>query len=162
MTTQRSLEIISAHLTEGKESIAIAESVTAGLLTNAFSRSLNATRFLQGGIIVYNLGQKTKHLHVNPIHAEETNSVSPEIAIQMAAEVSRYFCCQWGIGITGYAAPVPALKIKTCFAYFAIVRNGTVFSSGRIETHLKGEGRVQQYFVDTLLRSFSQAFSELK
>ena len=160
--TQRSLELISAYLTDQKESIAIAESVTAGLLTNAFSRSLNATRFLQGGITVYNLGQKTRHLQVNPIHAEETNSVSPEIAVQMAAEVSRYFCCQWGIGITGYAAPVPALKIKTCFAYYAVLRNATVFSSGRIETHLKGQGRVQQYFVDTVLRSFSRSISEFK
>jgi nicotinamide-nucleotide amidase len=155
MMTQRSLKIISSYLIEQKETIAIAESVTAGLLTSTLSRSVNATSFLQGGIIVYNLGQKTKHLNVNPIHAEETNCVSPDIANQMAFEVANSFCSQWGIGITGYAAPVPALKVKSCFAYYSIVSKSEVFLSGMVETRLQGQSRVQQYFVDHLLKIFS-------
>jgi nicotinamide-nucleotide amidase len=153
--THRSLRLISSYLTEQKETLAIAESVTAGLLTSTLSRSVNATSFLQGGIIVYNLGQKTKHLNVNPIHAEETNCVSQEIATQMAIEVARSFCSQWGIGITGYAVPVPALKVKSCFAYYSIVRTGEIYLSGMVETRLNGQTRVQQYFVDHILALFS-------
>ncbi|HTF17079.1 MAG TPA: CinA family protein [Chryseolinea sp.] len=150
------LKILSNRLVGQKETIAVAESVTAGLVITTLSRAVNATSFLQGGIIVYNLGQKTKHLDVNPIHADETNCVSPEIAVQMAAEVSRKFCSQWGIAITGYAVPVPALKIKSCFAYYAIVKNGETVLASVLETRLTGQGRVQQYFVDNLLDSFAR------
>ena len=156
---QDTLETISSRLTSLHETVATAESVTAGLVTTTMSRAQNATRFLQGGIIVYNLGQKTKHLSVDPIHAEETNCVSAEVAVQMALEVARKFCCHWGIAITGYAAPVPALKIKTCFAYYAIAHNGEIVLSARLDTRLAGQGRVQQYYVDKVLEAFRARLS---
>ena len=153
------LEFISSQLIERKETVAVAESVTAGLLTRSFSLAENATAFLQGGIIVYNLGQKTKHLNVNPIHGERTNCVSAEIAIQMALAVADQFCSEWGIAITGYAAPVPALNVKSCFAHYAITNNDRLVHSNIIETKLLGQARVQQYFVDQLLRTFRDQLS---
>ena len=149
------LHTISSGLTALKETVAIAESVTAGLVTTALSRADNATGFLQGGIIVYNLGQKARHLGVDPIHAEATNCVSAEVANQMAMEVTQTFRSHWGIAITGYAAPVPALKIKTCFAYYTIVHRGVIVLSSKIEAGSVQQARVQQHFVDKVLETFA-------
>ncbi|MGC3947033.1 MAG: CinA family protein [Chryseolinea sp.] len=155
----KTLSLISSQLISRHETLAVAESVTSGLLSRSFSLAENATDFLQGGIIVYNLGQKTKHLNVNPIHGQHSNCVSPEIAIQMALGVADKFCCEWGIAITGYAAPVPELNIKSCYAYYAIANNARVVHSNIIETKLTEQARVQQYFVDHLLDVFRDQLS---
>lgn len=155
----KTLTLISAQLTTRNESVAVAESVTSGLLARSFSLAENATNFFQGGIIVYNLGQKARHLGVNPILCERTNCVSPEVAVQMAQGVADRFSCEWGIAITGYAAPVPELKIKSCFAFYAIANVGRIVHSGIIETKLLGQSRVQQFFVDQLLSIFHNQLS---
>lgn len=45
-------------LADRKETLSVAESVTAGHLQAAFSSALEATKFFQGGITAYNAGQK--------------------------------------------------------------------------------------------------------
>lgn len=150
----KNLQLIANHLTKKEETLAIAESVTSGLLMAALSEAKNATMFFQGGLTAYNLGQKTRQLNVDPIHAEKTNCVSEKVAGQMATNVAHQFASHWGIGITGYAVPVPALHIKECFALYAITYNGAVVRQGRIETRLRGQGRVQRYFVEKVMDEF--------
>src|SRR5205809_1610359 len=87
--------------------LAVAESVTAGLLQAAFAAAENATAFFQGGITAYNTKQKYMHLHVDILHAVSCNCVSDAIASQMASGVSKSFLSNWGIGVTGYASPLP-------------------------------------------------------
>src|SRR5688572_3885424 len=106
MTNAKILSLISEHMVRTEETVAIAESVTAGLIMSNFSTAKNASNFFQGGITAYNLGQKVKHLNIEPIHADAANCVSERIAQQMASEVSKLFCSRWGIAITGYATPV--------------------------------------------------------
>jgi nicotinamide-nucleotide amidase len=161
MTDIKLLASVSLVLIQRGETIAIAESVTAGLITANFSLAKNATQFLQGGLIVYNLGQKTKQLNVEPIHAEKMNCVSDVIAQQMASEVAKKFCSSWGIGITGYAVPVPALKIKTCFVIYSFVHAGKVVLTERIETKKKGQANVQKYFTEKLIQSFERELRKL-
>lgn len=149
-------------LTTRRETVAIAESVTSGLVTAELSRADDATLFLQGGMIVYNLGQKTRHLKVDPVHANETNCVSLEVAIQMANEVANSFCSHWGIAITGYAVPVPALNVRSCFAYYAITFKGSVTVAEEIKTGLKGLARVQKFYVDCVLEKFIGSLCECR
>lgn len=155
MSDRKLLEIIAENLTGKKETIAVAESVTSGLLMAEFSLAKNATAFFQGGIVAYNLGQKARQLRVDPIHADQTNSVSEEVARRMAREVANSFCSQWGISITGYAAPVPELKITHCFAFFSFNYNGAEVLTERIETHEKGQERVQRIYIDHILKVFA-------
>src|SRR4030095_2666972 len=110
---------IGEELKRRKQSIAVAESVTSGLLQLAFSSMDNAIRFFQGGLTVYNLGQKIKHLSVEPIHADSVNSVSQQVANEMDINVSRSFLSDWGIGVTGYATAVPESANKI-YAYYGI------------------------------------------
>src|SRR5688572_33040104 len=105
-------------LLKRKQTVSVAESVTAGHLQVAFSLAENAMDFFQGGITVYNLGQKTRHLGVNPIHGIECNCVSEQIAVQMARQVNQLFLSDWGLAITGYASPVPEENITELFACY--------------------------------------------
>lgn len=149
------LNTISKYLLARKETLAVAESVTSGLVMASFSLAKNATQFFQGGITAYNLGQKTKHLSVNPILAEEVNCVSEYVSEKMSLETAKIFCSHWGLGITGYAVPVPALKIRSCYAFFTVSYNGSAVLSGRIDTKLKGQSAVQNYFVKKVLKEYS-------
>src|ERR1700756_1963648 len=106
MYDEKLLKSITNFFAKNNQHIAVAESVTSGHLQSAFSLAENASEFFQGGITVYNAIQKFKHLHVNMTEAISCNSVSPTIAEQMALNVSKSFASEWGIGITGYAAPL--------------------------------------------------------
>ena len=151
----KELQIISEYLLKRQETVAIGESVTAGLVMNHLSLAENATGFFQGGLTAYNLGQKTRHLAVEPIHADQLNCVSERVAQQMALEVRRLFCSHWGIGVTGYATPVPALNIKSCFAFYAFAYKSDVVSTARLDTKLKGQRNVQEYFARKIMSAFA-------
>jgi hypothetical protein len=81
----------------------------------------------------YNLGQKARHLLVEPIYALECDCVSASIAAQMSLEVSRLFTASYGVAVTGYAAAVPERNIDLPFAYFSICRDGEILLNQRID-----------------------------
>lgn len=153
---KKALELISKTLLKLGETLAVAESVTAGLIQSRLSLGKDATLFFQGGITAYNLGQKVKHLDIDPILAERTNSVSVYIAREMACNVARLFNSSWGIGITGYAAPVPALNVKECFAYYSFAYKGQSVFEDRLDTKLKSAATVQRLFAERVIQSFAQ------
>lgn len=137
-----------------RQTLAVAESVTSGHLQAALSLATDATRFFQGGITVYNVGQKTRQLDIDPIYGLSCNCVSEDIAIKMAESVCNRFCCDWGIGIVGYAAPVPELRIRTPFAYYAFSAKGEDAFYRKVTGKKMGIEKVQKYFVSVLLKDF--------
>jgi len=143
-------EIKESMMAQG-ESIAVAESVTSGHLQAALSSAELASKFYQGGITVYNIGQKCRHLNIDPIKCEAADCVSQEIAIDMATEVCNLFTSNWGIGITGYATPMPEKNISEPFAYFAIVHNGEVVASRKVFGKQNETAVVQLFYVETIL-----------
>lgn len=152
---KKALEIISKTLLQMNESLAVAESVTAGLIQSRLALGKDAMLYFQGGITAYNLGQKVKHLSIDPIFAERSNCVSISIAKEMACSVTRLFNSSWGIGITGYAAPVPALKVNECFAYYSFAYNGQSVFEERLDTKLKSAPVVQRLFAEKVIESFA-------
>ncbi|PWU02871.1 MAG: damage-inducible protein CinA [Bacteroidetes bacterium] len=133
------------------ETIAVAESVTAGDLQVALSHADKALDFFQGGITAYNLGQKAKHLAVDPIHAISCNSVSQKIADKMAKGAALLFCCDWAIGITGYASPVPEQGIEILFACFSIVYKNEIQVSETIQSENDQPNDVRQFYTGYIL-----------
>jgi nicotinamide-nucleotide amidase len=147
---------IKRYLKQREQTLAVAESVTSGHLQAAFSLATGATEFFQGGITTYNLGQKVKHLGVDPIHAEPVNCVSDKISEQMALEVSKYFLSDWGIATTGYAAPVPELKISELFVIFSIVFRGEIMLTKRTKAYPKSSPfEAQLFFANTILEELN-------
>jgi nicotinamide-nucleotide amidase len=137
-----------------EETIAVAESVTSGLLQLAFSTAERALEFYQGGITTYNLGQKSRHLLINPVHAVACNCVSEKVAADMALNICKLFTSDWGIGITGYASPVPESGNKL-FAYYAIAWHAAVIKAKRIEAEKNTPLNVQLLYARSLLKDFS-------
>ena len=128
--------------------ISTAESVTAGQLQLSSSIMEGAVQFFQGGITAYNIGQKVKHLQVEPIHAAACNCVSDQVAREMALHVCDVFNSSVGIAITGYAAKVPELDIHELFAYYAIACRRQIIISERITPGV-------QYPVAAVMKSYA-------
>ena len=147
---EHDLTQIGALIISKKQTLAVAESVTSGLMQHAFGSIEDASQFYQGGITVYNIGQKHKHLSVEPIHALAVNCVSKKVSEEMALEVSNLFNSNWGIGITGYASPTPDSGNKL-FAYFSIAFNREILKSDKLSTSLKDPFKVQVFYVTTIL-----------
>jgi nicotinamide-nucleotide amidase len=141
------------------QTLAVAESVTSGHLQAALSLPTDASKFFQGGITAYNLGQKCRHLHVNPIHATTCNSVSQTIADEMALNCLSLFSSDWSIGITGYASPFPEFGIRDIFAFYAFGFRKEIVHRGRVENEDLGLLEVQIRFAAHVLQEFRRHVS---
>ena len=151
---EKPIRSIKEWMLAHNETIAVAESVTSGLVQFAFSTAEDAMKFYQGGITVYNLGQKSRHLHIEPIHALSCDCVSEQVSREMALNVSTLFTSDWGIGITGFASPVPESGNKL-FAFYAIVHLGKIHTSGKINAEKNEPFKVQTFFVASLLNGLA-------
>jgi nicotinamide-nucleotide amidase len=145
---------IGEILITNKETIAVAESVTSGLLQAALSTATKASMFFQGGITAYNLGQKTKHLNVEPIHALLCNSVSEKVTNELATGVCSLFHSDWGIGITGYAATLPEKDVYDLYAFYSFSFRGEIIHSRKIISDKKDPEQVQRFYVSAVIDDF--------
>lgn len=151
---EKVLKTIGKKLLASGQSVSMAESVTAGLLQFAFSEIPDASLFLQGGITAYNLGQKVKHLHIEPLHAAKVDCVSQQVANEMALSVARLFTSDWSIAVTGYASPVEASGFKI-FAYYAISYKGKLKRKGKLLSNAKEPAAVQKDYVQQIINNFA-------
>lgn len=142
-------------------SVSVAESVTSGLLQCAFSNIPDASGFFQGGMTVYNVGQKCRHLLVEPLHAIACDSVSEKVAQDLAKNVCKLFTSNYGIGIVGYAARVPEKGIRSLYSFFAIAFEGKIIQTGKIETDAEEGFPAQQFYTETVLKNFLSGLQTL-
>lgn len=152
---------ISGILKAKKMTLAVAESVTSGHLQAALSLAPDASTFFQGGMTAYNLGQKSRHLQVDPIHAQECNCVSGKVAEEMAREVSKLFLSNYGLSVTGYATLVPEQGINELYAHIAISLDGNTLLSKRLASAIMETEDVQKGYVNELLQNFEKALRDI-
>lgn len=156
---QEMLDRTGKLLIEKKLTLAVAESVTSGQLQAAFSLAENARKFFQGGITVYNLGQKTRHLQVEPVHALACNCVSEKIAAEMAQHVTQLFLSDWGIAVTGYASPVPEKGIDRLFACYAIYLKNEEVARETIYAETGSPEEVQLFYTREIIAHYLRLLS---
>ena len=117
--------------------LAVAESMTCGRVQARIGSVSGASDFFLGGITAYTLDQKVRQLGVARIAASAVNSVSAEVAEQMARGVCGLFGSDLGVGTTGYAEPSVAPVVPVPFAWWALARrrcDGTFkVRSGRVD-----------------------------
>ncbi len=141
-----------ANLLIGRgHTIAVAESVTAGLFQNALSSAERASEFFEGGMTAYNITQKYTQLHIHPAHAVSCNCVSEQVAGEMALAIVKAFQSDWGIGVTGYASPLPGHDMKV-FACFAVVLHNKILLSETVTSSKATPLEVQVDYVDQVNR----------
>ncbi len=96
---------VVAALKERGETVAVAESITAGGLGHALTYTPGASAVFLGGIIAYSNEVKSEFLGVDPTLIEDFSVVSEEVANEMAEGVRKKFGTTWGIATTGIAGP---------------------------------------------------------
>ena len=153
MYNEEIINRIKDILIERGETVAVAESVTSGHLQAAFSQGVEASKYFQGGMTVYNIGQKTRHLNIEPTYALQTNSVAEEIACNLAVEISKKFLSDYGIGITGYATIVPECEEEGLFGFFSIAYKEKTVVSKKITSDKEGTLPVQLDYTNQVLHN---------
>jgi PncC family amidohydrolase len=104
------IQSIANILIERQQTIAVAESVTSGNVQVSLASATDATKFFQGGITAYNLGQKSRHLNVDPINAMACNCVAEQVAHEMAVGACKLFMLQkYRNRTTSYLRIMPSL-----------------------------------------------------
>jgi PncC family amidohydrolase len=156
MFDKKLIDDIGNKLKEKSQSIAVAESVTGGLLQAAFSNAKEASFFFQGGITAYNIGQKCRHLLVEPLHAIECNCVSELIAQQMSKNVCNLFLSDYGIGITGYAARLPEKNVNDLFAYYAISFKDKILKSEKMKADTDEGLDTQLFYCNSVFKILNE------
>nr|WP_202484911.1 MULTISPECIES: nicotinamide-nucleotide amidohydrolase family protein [unclassified Streptomyces] len=95
------------RLVERGETLAVAESLTGGLVAADLTSVPGASRSFRGSLTAYATALKGEVLGVDGTLLAERGAVDPEVARQMAAGVRRVLGADWGIATTGVAGPEP-------------------------------------------------------
>ncbi|MGI8578016.1 MAG: CinA family protein [Nocardioidaceae bacterium] len=94
-----------ALLRRRAETLATAESLTAGLVCSTLAAVSGASDILRGGIAAYATDVKTSVLRVDPELIVSHGVVSAECARAMASGVRGLFEATWSVSTTGVAGP---------------------------------------------------------
>lgn len=92
--------------------VSVAESVTAGALSNTICSEPGSSKFFLGGIVAYNMTTQEKLLNIDRKFAETHNFANPFTTLSMAKNVTKIFNSRIGISTTGFSLPTyrPANK----------------------------------------------------
>ncbi len=113
-------ELKAALLCEPRWTVAVAESLTVGHVQALLGSISGASEYFLGGVTAYTLEQKVKLLGVDRAAARACNSVSAEVARQMAIGTLKLFESDWSVATTGYAERSLETGIAEPFAWWAI------------------------------------------
>ncbi|MCR3718532.1 MULTISPECIES: CinA family protein [Prauserella salsuginis group] len=92
-------------LTDAGQTVAAAESLTAGLVCATLAEVPGSSAVLRGGLVVYATELKHELAGVSASLLEAEGAVHPEVAAQLAAGARRRCGADWGLGLTGVAGP---------------------------------------------------------
>ncbi|MBX2925556.1 MAG: CinA family protein [Chitinophagaceae bacterium] len=152
-------ESIRAYMIAQSETIAVAESVTSGLLQWYMSSIPDASKFFQGGITAYNVGQKYKHLQVEPLYAISVNCISARVAAEMARHCCCLFASKWSIAVTGYASAVPDSGGER-FAFYAIAQEDEIVAEGKIIPPDEHPEQVQLFYAREIFKILGEVLNK--
>lgn len=96
-----------ADLTVRRQSVATAESLTAGLLAATLAGVAGASVVLRGGLITYLEDTKISLAGVPPQVLEAVGPVAGPTARALAVGARQRCGATWGVGLTGVAGPEP-------------------------------------------------------
>ncbi|CAL9579556.1 CinA family protein [Streptomyces albus] len=98
---------VLALLTERGQTLAVAESLTGGLVAAEITAVPGASRSFLGSVTAYATALKRDVLGVDGALLEERGAVDAEVARQMARGVRTALGAHWGLSTTGVAGPQP-------------------------------------------------------
>ncbi|MET8081422.1 CinA family protein [Streptomyces sp. NPDC005303] len=94
-------------LTVKGQTLAVAESLTGGLVAAEITATPGASQAFRGSVTAYATELKRELLGVDATLLDQRGAVDPQVAAQMAAGVRKALGADWGIATTGVAGPEP-------------------------------------------------------
>ncbi|MFE9098171.1 CinA family protein [Streptomyces sp. NPDC007264] len=94
-------------LTVRGETLAVAESLTGGLVAAEITAVPGASKVFRGSVTAYATELKRDVLGVDGALLAARGAVDPQVAAQMAAGVRTALGADWGLATTGVAGPEP-------------------------------------------------------
>ncbi|MER8154120.1 CinA family protein [Streptomyces sp. NPDC094472] len=98
---------VLALLERRGQTLAVAESLTGGLVAAELTAVDGASRSFRGSVTAYATDLKHEVLGVDRALLAERGAVDAEVARQMARGVRRALGADWGVATTGVAGPTP-------------------------------------------------------
>ena len=113
------------RLTSAGRTVAVAESLTGGLVTAALTDIPGASVVVRGGVLAYATDLKTQVLGVDEALLARAGAVDADVAGQMAAGVRALMGATYGLSTTGVAGPDQADGKPVGTVYVAVAGPGT-------------------------------------
>jgi nicotinamide-nucleotide amidase len=127
-----------ADLTVRRQSIATAESLTAGLLAATLAGVPGASEVLRGGLITYTEQTKIALAGVAPQILAEVGPVAGPTARALAVGARQRCDATWGVGLTGVAGPEPHGGHAVGTVFMGLAGPGESGAIEVVELHLTG------------------------
>ena len=128
-------EVVGQLLAEKKQTFAVAESCTGGLISHRITRIPGSSAYFYGGAVTYSNEAKVEFLGVNTATLEKHGAVSRETALEMSRGIRERTGASIGVSVTGVAGPTGGSKEKPV---------GTVWIS--IAQESRHEARLCQFY----------------
>jgi nicotinamide-nucleotide amidase len=107
VSTKKQVEEIIQLLNDRNESVATAESLTAGGLSQTLTSVSGSSTAFIGGLTAYRNEIKVHMLGVDASTITNNTVVSEAVAMEMAKGAKQQFATTWAIATTGVAGPEP-------------------------------------------------------
>jgi nicotinamide-nucleotide amidase len=111
-------------LTARSETIAVAESLTGGMLAAALTAVPGASAAVRGGLVTYATDLKASLLDVPAALLDRHGAVHPKVAVAMAEGARRRLAAAVGAATTGVAGPDPQDGQPVGTVYIAVSAGG--------------------------------------
>jgi nicotinamide-nucleotide amidase len=116
-------------LAASNRTVAVAESLTGGLVTGALTGIPGASVVVRGAVVAYATELKAVLLGVPADLLARQGPVDPDVAVAMAAGVRRLLGATYGVATTGVAGPGPADGKPQGTVFVAVAGPSTAESS---------------------------------
>jgi len=113
------------RLTAAGQTVAVAESLTGGLVAAALTDVVGASLVVRGGVLAYATDLKSGVLGVDGVLLAQVGAVDGDVAVQMANGVRSLMGATFGLATTGVAGPDPLDGKPVGTVYVAVVGPGS-------------------------------------
>lgn len=143
-------EVVGRLLRQRKQTLAVAESCTGGLLGGSITEVSGSSDYFVGGVIAYSNEMKIRQLGVPREVLEKHGAVSEPTVRCMAEGVRKLTGADIGVGVTGIAGPTGGTPSKPV----GLVWFGVADAAGTVAVRREfgnGRERVRRWSVNTAL-----------
>jgi PncC family amidohydrolase len=155
----RLVDEIATVLVEHGQTLAVAESSSAGLAAACLLTYPGASRFFVGGSVLYSYPVRKALVGMGEEEHKPYGGSTPELVLRLAGEFKDRIGADWGIGEGGAAGPARSPYGHPA-GYTALAVTGPATRTTTIETGLADRAGNMELFTTALLRLFRDVLRE--